>query len=625
VEKRWGMADKGAIIYLLTDNRKYIIGLSQYPEVDINFYLDRGVISTDNSRAFYLNKSLNLGLADYIFGEISNPNERKGEPLDNDFIITKFLSFFWEFDTLGKIIEEKLFKLKKILNNFDMKNKLDGKEIAISQIQKISLPKESEWKQVYQLIQGRKIYYSEIRQLLRENRVTIKELDKILVYLRLLGKLEVIPSLRYIDDKLICQRCDNQEDLVEIDCNYCQGKDYYCQECILMGESRLCRALYFIPVANSFQPFDIIEPKYRFNLTKLQQKVSNQLIDFLYEDCQQALVWAVCGAGKTEVSFEVIADILSRGGKVLFAIPRKDVVIELAERLREAFPKVEVKAIYGGSEMKYQTASLVIATTHQVLRYYQAFDLIILDEMDAFPYKGSNTLKSSLHKAKKPRGKLIYMTATPSEEELVNLEDSNSKLIKLSARYHGYPLPEPEFIQSEIKYNQESKELTLPGVVIDKLKISVEQELYQVFIFLPSRELVEIVTQQISEYFPDINGQSWVQGSHSQDRQREEKREAFLAGDYPILVSTTIMERGVTVEKANVMVLFADWEYVFSEETLIQMSGRSGRSLKYPQGKVWFVGESISNEMEKAKEKIQLLNEESAEKGYLKSSEQLIF
>ncbi|PRX32570.1 competence protein ComFA [Orenia metallireducens] len=619
------MAGKGAIIYLLADNRKYIIGLSQYPEVDIKFYLDRGVISTDNSRVFYLNKPLNLGLADYIFQEISNPNERKGEALDNDLILTRFLLFFWEFDTLGKIIEEKLIKLKKIFHNLDIKNKLDGKEMKLSQIRKIFLPKETEWKQVYQFIQGRRLYYSEIRQVMRQNRLTINDLDKVLEYLRLLGKLEVKPSLKYIDDKLICQRCGNRENLVEIECNYCQEHDYYCQECILMGESRLCRALYLIPAVNSSQNFNIVEPSYRFNLTNLQQDVSDRLIDFLYEDYCQALVWAVCGAGKTEVSFEVIADILSRGGKVLFAIPRKDVVIELAERLREAFPEIEVKALYGGSEFKYRSASLIVATTHQVLRYYQAFDLIILDEMDAFPYKGSDTLKRALDEAKKSKGKLVYMTATPSEDELRELEVNNTKLIKLSARYHGHPLPEPEFIQAKIEYNKESKELKLPQIVIEKLKLSVEQELYQVFIFLPSRELVEIVTQELSKHFPDINGQSWVQGSHSQDRQREEKREAFLAGDYPILVSTTIMERGVTVEKANVMVLFADWEYVFSEETLIQMAGRSGRSLKYPQGKVWFVGESISNQMEKAREKIQLLNEESAEKGYLKSSEQLIF
>ncbi|OCL27647.1 DNA/RNA helicase [Orenia metallireducens] len=617
------MTDKGVIIYLLADNKKYIIGLSDFPEVDIKFYLYKGIISSDNSRLFYLNKPLNLGLADHIFQRISTLNERKGAIIESDFVITRLLSFFWEFDTLGKIVEEKLLKLKKILNKFDIEDKLDGNEIEISQINKISLPEDREWKQIYQFIQGRKLYYSEIRQVLRQNRITAKNLDKVLAYLKLLGKLEVIPSLSYIDDKLICQRCGNEKNLIEVDCNYCQGKDYYCKECILMGESRLCRSLYLIPSINYSQSFNIVEPTYRFNLTPLQQVVSDKLIDFLYEDYQQALVWAVCGAGKTEVSFEVIADTLSRGGKVLFAIPRKDVVIELAERLKEAFPEVKVKALYGGSELKYKSAKLVVATTHQVLRYYQAFELIILDEMDAFPYKGSDTLKRALHQAKKPKGKLVYMTATPSEEELTALEASNTKLIKLSARYHGHPLPEPEFIQSEIKYDKESKKLILPKVVIEKIKLSVEQELYQVFIFLPSRELVEVVTQKLAEYFPDINGQSWVQGSHSQDRQREEKRESFLAGDYPILVSTTIMERGVTVEKANVMVLFADWEYVFSEETLIQMAGRSGRSLKYPQGKVWFVGESISGEMEKAREKIKMLNEESAEKGYLKSSGQL--
>ncbi|TDX58890.1 DEAD/DEAH box helicase [Orenia marismortui] len=614
------MSNNNPIIYLLADQERYILGLSSYPELEIKFHLEKNKFPIKNSRLFFLTKQLSWGIAHYIFDQITDSAERQGKEIRENSFSTKILSIFWDVDPIGEIVDKKIMMINKILGKLKFKSKVSELKVNIKEILDIKFPEVVEFEQVYKFIKGRKIYYNEIRQVLRENRVNVNDLNKVLVYLKLLGKLRVFPSVTYNNGDLTCQRCGNVDNLVKIECNYCNCEDYYCQECILMGEARLCRPLYLIPADNSLMELNIIEPKYRFNLTELQQEVSDKLIDFLYEDYQQALVWAVCGAGKTEVSFEIIADVLSQGGKVLFAIPRKDVVIELSERLKEAFPGVDIKALYGGSLDKYQWADLIVATTHQVLRYYQAFDLIVLDEVDAFPYRGSKILKRAIRYAKKPKGKIVYMTATPSEDDLRNLEENETKLIKLSARYHGHPLPEPELIEAKIEYDKESKELQLPQMAIDKIKLSIEQDLSQVFVFVPSRELVDIVTGKLIEYFPEVDGQDWIQGSHSQDLRREEKRESFLAGDYPVLVSTTIMERGVTVEKANVIVLFADLEYIFSEETLIQMAGRSGRSLKYPTGKVWFIGDRITEEMQKARDKIRELNQESAEKGYLKYS-----
>ena len=35
---------------------------------------------------------------------------------------------------------------------------------------------------------------------------------------------------------------------------------------------------------------------------------------------------------------------------------------------------------------KEKDAVLVVATTHQLLRYYRAFHVMVVDEIDAFPY-----------------------------------------------------------------------------------------------------------------------------------------------------------------------------------------------------------------------------------------------
>ncbi|MHA7967148.1 DEAD/DEAH box helicase family protein [Paenibacillus sp. CAU 1782] len=98
------------------------------------------------------------------------------------------------------------------------------------------------------------------------------------------------------------------------------------------------------------------------------------------------LLWAVTGAGKTEMIFPLVETVLGRGGRVLIASPRRDVVIELDPRLRKAFPDTSVVTLYGGSEQRWEQGSITLSTTHQLFRFHQAFDLVVIDELDAFPY-----------------------------------------------------------------------------------------------------------------------------------------------------------------------------------------------------------------------------------------------
>ena len=87
--------------------------------------------------------------------------------------------------------------------------------------------------------------------------------------------------------------------------------------------------------------------------------------------------------------------------RVCIATPRTDVVLELTPRLKAAFPEITVASLYGGSEDRHLYAPLTIATTHQLLRFYQAFDTVILDEVDAFPYTVEESLQYAAVQARK--------------------------------------------------------------------------------------------------------------------------------------------------------------------------------------------------------------------------------
>ncbi|WP_201346495.1 DEAD/DEAH box helicase, partial [Lactobacillus nasalidis] len=143
----------------------------------------------------------------------------------------------------------------------------------------------------------------------------------------------------------------------------------------------------------------------RFLLEKFAQK----------KDC---LVQAVTGAGKTEMIFPLLAQAFASGCRVAIATPRIDVVNELYPRLKAAFAEIEIGKYHGREEKAVANEQLVICTTHQLLKYYRAFDLLIIDEIDSFPYAGSPQLHFAAANAVKKSGSRVYLTATPPADLL---------------------------------------------------------------------------------------------------------------------------------------------------------------------------------------------------------------
>ena len=175
------------------------------------------------------------------------------------------------------------------------------------------------------------------------------------------------------------------------------------------------------------------------------QLLASQRVVEAMNSFSELLVWAVAGAGKTEVLFAGIEQALSTGKRVCLATPRTDVVLELTPRLIKVFPEVKISSLYGGSEDRHEYAQLTIATTHQLLRFYQAFDVIIVDEVDAFPYSIDESLQYAVQQSRKPHSSLIYMTATPSQKWQRECRLGKRDFVTIPARFHRHPLPVPRF------------------------------------------------------------------------------------------------------------------------------------------------------------------------------------
>ncbi|MGI6037016.1 MAG: DEAD/DEAH box helicase [Limnochordia bacterium] len=420
-------------------------------------------------------------------------------------------------------------------------------------------------------------------------------------WLYLQGKLQRQPAVQ-VDcwGEGTCRRCGTV-DLPRSFCPHCGRTDcYYCGECATMGTIRSCTLLYYAPppAMASFQ----VKPHLEFALTEPQIQASRQLADFVARDSRrECLLWAVCGAGKTEASFAAAAEALAQGGRVLYAIPRREIVRELIPRFRKAFPGLDIAAYYGGAPKPPGLAPLVIATTHQTLRFYQTFDLVILDEADAYPYRGSRMLAYALHRAAKPGGKIISMTATPDPGSLRRARWGLGKLVTIPARHHGYPLPEPQLKKLPLSLQPLKIPPSLAQQVAGYLAAA-----HPLLIFVP--------TIAAAEGLCSLLPRGKVGYTHSQDPEKDRKRRLVEEGG--VLVSTSLLERGITIPRVDVMVLFADHP-LFDVGTLIQMAGRSGRSSEAPRGRVWFYGRRITAPMRQARAMIRELNRRARRGGFL--------
>ena len=372
----------------------------------------------------------------------------------------------------------------------------------------------------------------------------------------------------------------------------------YCRACIQLGRIRSDQRLYAI-AQQDFEGQEVLN--WKGTLTSYQQEVSDGLIQAVKEK-RNALVHAVTGAGKTEMMYQVVANAIKDGKAVCIATPRIDVCIELYGRMKGDF-SCPISLLHGESEPYFRTP-LVIATTHQLLKFYQAFDLLIIDEVDAFPYVDNPILYKAAQNAIKKEGNTLYLTATSTDELDKKVKKKEIIRYSLPRRFHGNPLVVPE-IKWVPKIREKIEKGRIPYELLQLIK-KQRQTHYPLLIFVSEIELGQQFTENLKKYFP----KETVGFVSSQTTDRIRMVEEFRKRALTILVSTTILERGVTFPFVDVFVLESNHK-LFTKSALVQISGRVGRSKERPTGKLLFLSEGITREMKKAIMEIKKMNQEA--------------
>lgn len=380
-----------------------------------------------------------------------------------------------------------------------------------------------------------------------------------------------------------CKRCGNKEKTLFAYDPY--QKKYYCRKCIAFGRINVDEAIK--PVTYKTKKHQC-RYELKYPLTYAQELAVAE-IKMNQQRGKDILIYAACGAGKTELVMDSIMRYLNEGKKVGFAISRRQVVLEIRERMAKAFPTLEVIAVCEGCHEKTD-GDLIICTMHQLYRYPNVFDLLIMDEIDAFPYRGNELLETIARHACK--GQRLYLSATPDEAMLKQASRGELAIVELFQRPHGYPLVVPRVI-----HTYETIQLLL---VIRYLKRCKKAGI-QVLLFVPT-------ILEAKRYAKSLRLLFRCTHLTSQSDNKDKTIADFHAKRYDLLVTTTVLERGITIKGIYVAVLHAD-HIVFNEASLIQIIGRVGRSIEMPQGEALLLCRRITTDIKRCIRAIQKMNE----------------
>ncbi len=353
-----------------------------------------------------------------------------------------------------------------------------------------------------------------------------------------------------------CLRCNET--------NYFHTDEYgtYCRRCVVFSRININEKpkKCLLPKNQSK-----IKMKLPYELTPEQKQLSQSVLKNIQH--HHCFIKAVCGAGKTEILLPIIEYYINKEKTVCIAIPRRQVVLELYERIKKIFYNLDIACVCEGHTRKTK-APLVICTTHQLHRYHQAFDLLIIDEVDAFPFKNNKTLQFIANNC--CSAKKIWMSATINDEIQSKLLNENFKVFHLNKRYHNRKIPIPK-----IYY--------MPTILqlIFTLFFIIKYHHLTKLIFVPTISLCEKYSKLFGIFFN-------VFKFTSQSDNKDTLLSDLQAQTNKIIFTTTILERGITIPDATVMVLHSN-HFIFETANLIQIAGRVDRNIMSYHAPIYFL------------------------------------
>ena len=316
-----------------------------------------------------------------------------------------------------------------------------------------------------------------------------------------------------------------------------------------------------------------------FNLTDGQmQAVSDIKGDFLSKKKMNRLILGDVGSGKTIVSFIALYMNMLAGYQGVLMAPTEILAVQHFNNMVGLFgDKLNIQLLTSSTKKGERNKILqnlkngetqVLIGTHSLLNdelVYNNLGLVITDEQHRFGVNQRQTLQE--------KGKdvdVLYMSATPIPRTLALTIYGDMDITEIRTKPGGR-----KEIITKIFKNSELKN------VLEKMlnEIKAGHQIYVVAPLIDDEEDEKMNVTSLKDKFDvAFNGMVSTGLLHGKMKpnQKDEVMNSFKSGDTKILISTTVIEVGVDVKNATMMVIFNAER--FGLATLHQLRGRVGRN-----------------------------------------------
>lgn len=316
-----------------------------------------------------------------------------------------------------------------------------------------------------------------------------------------------------------------------------------------------------------------------FNLTDGQmQAVSDVKGDFLSKKKMNRLILGDVGSGKTIVSFIALYMNMLAGYQGVLMAPTEILAVQHFNNMKSLFgDKLKIQLLTSSTKKGERNNILqnlkngetqVLIGTHSLLNdelVYNNLGLVITDEQHRFGVNQRQTLQE--------KGKdvdVLYMSATPIPRTLALTIYGDMDITEIRSKPGGR-----KEIITKIFKNSELKN------VLEKMldEIKAGHQIYVVAPLIDDEEDEKMNVTSLKDKFDvAFNGivPTGLLHGKMKPNQKDEVMNSFKNGDTKILISTTVIEVGVDVKNATMMVIFNAER--FGLATLHQLRGRVGRN-----------------------------------------------
>ena len=343
---------------------------------------------------------------------------------------------------------------------------------------------------------------------------------------------------------------------------------------IIKGGKEEARVHNYTATAKEVKAFS---QRFGFEFTNGQKRAVNDIFENLYAPTRMnRLIQGDVGSGKTAVALCGIFMAVKSGYTAAYLSPTEVLAEQNYKLLQKYFPEYTVGYLAGGmtaKEKREMKARLkageidIVCGTHAILQgdvEIPRLSFIVCDEQHRFGVAQRNAL------AEKGQGTdMLVMSATPIPRTLSLIFYGDLDVTTITDK----PKARQEVSTSvipESKYDD----------MLDYVRRETESGKQAYFVCSKIEDDEEGAIMSVTELHEELKNRlptvrfALVHGK-MKDKEKAEIMSAFKKGEYDCLVSTTVIEVGVDVPNATIMIIYNAERFGLSQ--LHQLRGRVGR------------------------------------------------